>query len=787
MANTSAPPATDDANAAPSPDSSGSGAGAARPMATPLWRTPAAWPLHWLVATLLLTTFTVVLVLQLGFAYGLYGEHLQSSEEAAAQEKAAVLAQTVVAAKSRLTKTVTDYAPWSLSIGYLDGRITDAARRDADSGARLDRLMLDVDAFLGPEHRLVLGYRRDPSHSLAQLKPGLPPKPALPLTQADFEALFSETDLEGHLMGAQPGSGYALAGGRLWLWASAPVLSREQPGTIHGWWVAARDLEVVVNATTNQQLAGHRELVVMPRGTVPPGKPRVIARTADMLRVQTLIGHLDDTHELVLRVESPREASAAFRRTTRYFALTSVIIGLGLALMLLAALNTLVLRPLRQLSRQLEALAQGATTVTELPPAHGGPEIRSLKEAIDSLLQARKAREEAERARDAAREADRQKSEFMATLTHELRNPLHGVLGMTELLAAASLPADQQAQAAVLHGAVVSLKAIADDALTVSTIQAGRMRLNPAPTDIRSMLQGLRELHLQDATRKGLGIECHVDAALRPAYLADESRLRQVIGNLVGNAIKFTQRGAITLAVRLIGDEATPPRLKFSVTDSGPGLAPAFRQRAFDLFSQGPDSQGSVTGGVGLGLGIVKSLVDLMGGHVEVETVQGVGSTFSFTIPLEPTAALPPAPTPQGGTLEPRPCRVLLVDDNAAGRQVSGSLLAHLGAEVTPAASGQEGLDFYTAGPDKFDLVLMDVRMPDMDGHEATRRLREWEAGEGKNRHVQVVALTANSAPSDQLQARAAGMDGYLTKPVRLIDLRNLLRSAQGQTVAAAN
>jgi CheY-like chemotaxis protein/anti-sigma regulatory factor (Ser/Thr protein kinase) len=266
---------------------------------------------------------------------------------------------------------------------------------------------------------------------------------------------------------------------------------------------------------------------------------------------------------------------------------------------------------------------------------------------------------------------------------------------------------------------------------------------------------------------------------LHAAYLADESRLRQIIGNLVSNAIKFTQRGAITLTVRLVGEDRGRALLKFSVTDSGPGLAPAFRQRAFDLFTQGPDSQGSVNGGVGLGLGIVKSLVDLMGGHVEVDSVQGVGSTFSFTIPLERTEAVAQQPIVSAGAEPTKPCRVLLVDDNAAGRQVSGSLLAHLGAAVTPVSGGQEALDCYISHPEEFDLVLMDVRMPDMDGHEATRRLRQWEASEGQGRHVQVVALTANSAPSDQLQARAAGMDGYLTKPVRLIDLRNLLRAAQ--------
>ena len=405
MANTSAPRAADTATPSVPPEAPALSETRARSgSGRPLWLSPGLWPVQWLVSALLLRTFVTVLVLQLGFAYGFYGQHLQSDEEAAAREKAAVLAQTVVAAKSRLTKTVTDYAPWSLSIGYLDQRITEAAREDAESGARLDRLMLDVDAFLGSDHRLVLGYRRDPAHSLADLKPGLPPKPALPLSQAAFDALFNATDLAGHLTDNRPGSGYALAGGRLWLWALAPVLSREQPGTINGWWVAARDLEVVVNATTNQQLAGYRQLVVVPRGTVPPGRPQIIGRTSEALEIQTLIGHLDDTHELVLRMSSPREASAAFRRTTRYFALTSLVIGLGLAMVLLAVLNAQLLRPLRQLSRQLEALAQGATTVTALPPGPGSPEIRSLKDAIDTLLQARKAREEAEHARDALAE-----------------------------------------------------------------------------------------------------------------------------------------------------------------------------------------------------------------------------------------------------------------------------------------------------------------------------------------------------------------------------------------------
>jgi len=323
------------------------------------------------------------------------------------------------------------------------------------------------------------------------------------------------------------------------------------------------------------------------------------------------------------------------------------------------------------------------------------------------------------------------------------------------------------------------LLAIISDILDISRIEAGQLALEEKNFSLaRAVDESVRMLEAQ-ALAKGLQLSLHINPTTPDQLCGDALRLKQILLNFVGNAIKFSQRGAVTVTVRLVGEDDGRARLKFSVTDSGPGLAPAFQQRAFDLFSQGPDSQGSVNGGVGLGLGIVKSLVDLMGGQVEVDSVQDVGSTFSFTIPLEPTAAVVLPPVVRGATEATKPCRVLLVDDNAAGRQVSGSLLAHLGAVVTPASGGQEALDSYTSNPEGFDLVLMDVRMPDMDGHEATRRLREWEATAGQGRHVQVVALTANSAPSDQLQARAAGMDGYLTKPVRLIDLRNLLRNAQ--------
>ncbi len=754
------------------------------PLATqdrpPAWNRPSEWPILWLVSALVLGTFALLLVLQFIFARLIFGAQLSANEDQAAREKATLVAEMATTAKSRLSKTVNDYAPRSVAIGHLEPPPLEPLGQEAVSGARLDRLMLDLEAFLGPDHQLLFGQQRAPSASLDPPHPEAPPKPSRLLTPADFARFMQGSDLANHFALQQPASGYTEAAGTFWVWAITPVMSHDKPEQLAGWWVAARNLQMVLDETSNQRLSGKRTLLVLPAGSVRPGSPQIVAQTTTALRLRALISHIDAEHELVLELLIPRNAYADFRKSTQFFVVSRVLIDMLVVLLLLLVLNAKLLRPLRLLSQQLEALAldREAEAPVSWPTVSTSPEIRRVAASIGTLLDTRRLRHEAELARDAARDADLQKSALIATLSHELREPLQNVMGMTELLVAAALPADQQEQAAVLQSAVVSLQSIAEEALTMSTLQAGQLQLNLASTDLHALLHGLRETHLTEAVRKGLDIQWKVDSTLQPAYLADAVRLRQVLGNLIGNAIKFTERGLITIALTAVDTGTDGAHLKFSVTDSGPGLDPHFQQRALKLFSQSAEEPAAINDGVGLGLGIVKSLVDLMGGTVALDTLHGAGATFSFTLllqPSEPPEAVP-APVSAG---ELRPCRVLLVDDNAAGRQVSGSLLAHLGAIVTPAASGAEGLEHYSAAPEAFDLILMDVRMPNMDGHEATRRLRAWETSHLRSSMapVHVVALTANSAPSDQLQARAAGMDGYLTKPVRLIDLRNLLRS----------
>jgi CheY-like chemotaxis protein len=346
------------------------------------------------------------------------------------------------------------------------------------------------------------------------------------------------------------------------------------------------------------------------------------------------------------------------------------------------------------------------------------------------------------------------------------------------------------------------------------------------------MLQGLRELHLQDASRKGLGIECHVDTALHPAYLADEGRLRQVIGNLVGNALKFTQRGAITLAVRVVADEGQQTRLKFSVTDSGPGLAPAFRQRAFDLFSQGPDSQGSVNGGVGLGLFISRAIARAAGGDLTLDSAPGAGAALTLRMPVAiPSArardsstpeaapagvsaiaapvprlgtcaaadAAPPLPPlPMARRLEGAPAigevkgehdgephlRCHVSDDHALNLMLVTRLLERTaGFEVDSSADGREAYDAIIAAAERGrmpHLVILDMQMPRWSGPDAARALRAWEAAQRPPRlPVPMYALTANVLEEHRAECDAAGMNGFLTKPLRAAALPELQRRAR--------
>lgn len=371
------------------------------------------------------------------------------------------------------------------------------------------------------------------------------------------------------------------------------------------------------------------------------------------------------------------------------------------------------------------------------------------------------------RALDAAREADRAKSAFLAAVSHEIRTPMNGVLGMTELLLQTQLTDAQREQLAVVQRSGEALVSLINDLLDLSKAEAGKLTVEHAAFRLAPILHDVEALFAPDAANKRLGLRFELDAALPPVVRGDGLRLRQVLSNLVSNAIKFTEAGEVAVTVT----RAAAGRLAFAVQDTGAGLSEEVLPHLFTLFHQATTPGRRRLGSTGLGLALSQQLVGLMGGRIDVASRVGAGSRFSFELPL-PDAELP-VPTSH---VSPLPVassrRVLVVDDNAVNLAVAAGLLQRAGFIADTASNGRDAVA-RTAMQD-YALVLMDVQMPEMDGFEATARIRGLSGMAGQ---VPVVALTAAALPEDLEACRAAGMNDVLTKPVTWAALHALLKS----------
>ncbi|MFZ5782283.1 MAG: PAS-domain containing protein [Pseudomonadota bacterium] len=378
---------------------------------------------------------------------------------------------------------------------------------------------------------------------------------------------------------------------------------------------------------------------------------------------------------------------------------------------------------------------------------------------------------ELEQARDAAEAANQAKSTFLATISHEIRTPMNGVIGTAELLEREPLNERQKRLVQTVRTSAAALLRIIDDVLDFSKIEAGRMELEEAPFRLRALVEGTAETLSVQAERKGLAITTAIEAGTPDLLRGDATRVRQILFNLIGNAIKFTDQGEIRVTaepVSIVGDRI---RLALSVADSGIGMTPEQMARLFRPFSQADSSTTRRYGGTGLGLSIVRRLAELMGGSARAQSVPGQGSVFTVTLELGLANRLSEEPQPrlpeEGGS---RAGTVLAVDDYPINLDVLTGQLEILGVPVETAADGLEALTKWRERP--FALVLTDVHMPDMDGFELTRQIRAEEAVGGSGRRTPIVALTANALKGEADRCLAAGMDGYLTKPLTLDRLR---------------
>ncbi|MDB5430760.1 MAG: hybrid sensor histidine kinase/response regulator [Caulobacter sp.] len=481
----------------------------------------------------------------------------------------------------------------------------------------------------------------------------------------------------------------------------------------------------------------------------------------------------------------------------RYLALTAALFfgATGAALFLGQGLAKRVIAPVSRLSAAMHDVA--ASGRFDLVPEQKADDdlFRSLSDSFNHLLgklddndkSLRATMSELVQARDEANEANVLKSQFLANMSHEIRTPLNGVLAMAQVMEMDTLGEAQRERLTVIRQSGEMLLAVLNDVLDLSKIEAGKLELVERDFDIAALADGLRQSFGVVAADKKLTFEVNVGADAAGAWKGDSDRLRQILSNLISNAIKFTAEGAVTVAFETTSSDG----LRAIIRDSGIGISHEQMPKLFEKFTQADASTTRKFGGTGLGLAICRELAGMMGGLVWAESLPGEGSVFTVELPLERgvLAAAEPTPAPRAAppTHEPeeRRLRLLAAEDNATNRTVLRSVLAPLDLDLVLAEDGAAAVDAWRKGG--FDLILMDIQMPVMDGLEATRIIRAEERQRGHGR-IPILALTANALVHQVEEYMTVGMDGHVPKPIEVARLYAAIENAleQAQQAQAA-
>ncbi len=468
-------------------------------------------------------------------------------------------------------------------------------------------------------------------------------------------------------------------------------------------------------------------------------------------------------------------------RAYRVLAITIPILMFLILAGITFLLNRRVLHPLLKLHQAVQATAKGDLSVRCATETHD--EFGELSRTFDAMAidlvaglkqeisERKKSERELELAREAAFAGSRAKSEFLSNMSHEIRTPMNGIMGMAQLLEYTPLTDEQKEYLGAIRTSSESLLSLINDVLDLSKIESGKIELERRDFSLRGSISDVIKSQVSLIRSKGLSVKADIPMVVPDHLLGDQFRLKQILLNLLGNAIKFTDRGEIRIAVTVSERDDSSALLKIQVTDSGIGISPEAMEKIFSPFVQADASTTRQYGGTGLGLAICTNLAELMGGRIWAESREGYGSTFSIQIPFSVNEAAVPrcdgssagAPPVQDGV----PLRILLVDDQEINLFFATRILQRAGHTVVQARDGREALQRWEEEP--FDLILMDIQMPIMSGIEATQSIREREKERGG--HLPIIAVTARALREEQDAIQVKGFDGYITKPIVIVEL----------------